>query len=113
MGGRPPASLTASTLRSYGVNKKVNKSGLTPTPPHQDLAAMINAGIGLAQGLAAARTMFGQEFQPSESRKAMVYFEGGDLRTLPAADQETLIKAASAVRDLPRVDLIARELSIL
>ena len=40
---------------------------------------MIDAGISLKHGLAAARLMYGQAFQPSESLKAMVYFEGGDL----------------------------------
>lgn len=40
---------------------------------------MLNAGVSLAHGLAAARLLFGPNFQPSESLKALVYHEDGDL----------------------------------
>jgi hypothetical protein len=56
--------------------------------------------------------MYGRSFQPSESLKAMVYFEGGDLHTLMQSEKEGLIVAASAVRDLPAVEIVSRELSI-
>ncbi len=79
---------------------------------YMDIAAMIAAGVRLDKGLAAARAMFGTNFQPSESLKAMVYFEGGDLRTLPREVKETLIEAASGVRALPPVGPLFRELSI-
>ncbi len=79
---------------------------------YMDIAAMIAAGVRLDKGLAAARAMFGTNFQPSESLKAMVYFEGGDLRTLPREVRETLIEAASGVRALPPVGPLFRELSI-
>jgi hypothetical protein len=77
-----------------------------------DIAAMIKAGVSLAKGLAAARVIYGQNFQPSESLKAMVYFEGGDLATLTAETKQILITAASAVRDLPHVEILSRELTL-
>lgn len=46
---------------------------------YRDIAAMVGAGVNMAQGLAAARALFGLSFQPGESLKAMVYFEDGDL----------------------------------
>lgn len=55
----------------------------------------------ILKGLAAARTMYGYDFQPSEALKALVYFEGGDLHSLCRDDQETLINASRVVRDLP------------
>lgn len=78
---------------------------------YQDIAAMLKAGVNLAKGLAAARALYGASFQPSESLKALVYFEGGDLQTLLPEDKEVLIKAVSAVRDLPVVRIAARGLS--
>jgi hypothetical protein len=36
---------------------------------YMDIAAMVKVGISLAKGLAAAREMFGESFQPSESLK--------------------------------------------
>ncbi|MGH8650918.1 MAG: hypothetical protein ACREYE_01495 [Gammaproteobacteria bacterium] len=54
--------------------------------------------------------MYGLAFQPSESLKAMVYFEGGDLNILSAEDKETLVNAGRRVRDLPNVQIAARRL---
>lgn len=78
---------------------------------YRDIAAMLRDGVSLAKGLAAARAMYGREFQPSESLKALVYFEGGDLHTLTSAEQETLIEAARSIRTLPPVVLASRELA--
>lgn len=36
----------------------------------------------------------------------MVYFEDGDLRTLPLEDKNILVNAVSAARELPRVALL-------
>jgi len=77
-----------------------------------DIAALIQAGVSLSKGLAAARNMWGDGFQPSESLKALVYYEGGDLHTLARDEQETLIVAASAVRNLPRVAVVSHALSV-
>jgi hypothetical protein len=68
---------------------------------YRDIAAMIKAGVNLAEGLAGASVMFGRNFQPSESLKAMTYFEGGDLHSLTTEEKEILINAAGSVRELP------------
>jgi hypothetical protein len=77
---------------------------------YRDVAAMINAGVSLARGLASARLFFGPNFQPSESLKALVYFDDGDLKTLTAAEKSTLINAVKDVRDLPEVMLLSKSL---
>ncbi len=76
-----------------------------------DIKALLESGVALDRGLSAARALFGPAFQPSESLKALVYFEGGDLHTLSQETKESLIRAARSVRDLPRVPLISRRLS--
>jgi hypothetical protein len=78
---------------------------------YRDVAAMVNAGVSLSLGLASARLLFGPNFQPSESLKALVYFNDGDLKTLTAAEKNTLVDAVSAVRDLPHVALRSSSLS--
>jgi len=75
---------------------------------YTDIAAMVEAGVSLAKGLAAAREMFGESFQPSESLKAMIYFEGGDLHLLKPETKETLAKVVSGIHKLPRIELAAR-----
>jgi len=77
---------------------------------YRDIAAMVTSGVSLAKGLAAAREIFGNQFQPSESLKAMVYFEDGDLFTLTQEEKNSLIHAVSAVRELPAVTILSRQL---
>lgn len=72
---------------------------------YKDIAAMVKAEISIAKGLASARAMYGLAFQPSESLKAIAYFEGGDLYTLNKDERQILIDAVSAVRELPDVDI--------
>jgi len=79
---------------------------------YEDIAAMLRAGVPLAQGLAAARLFFGGAFQPAASLRALTFFKGGDLARLVRRDRRALIEAAAAVGDLPRVALRARALAI-
>ena len=76
-----------------------------------DIVAMLRAGVSLAHGLSAARTLFGVNFQPSESLKAMVYFGDGDLATLTKSDRKCLIKAASEVMEFFPVEILSRRLT--
>ena len=78
---------------------------------YRDIAAMINAGISLARGLASARLLFGSNFQPSESLKALVYFNDGDLGTLSHSEKQTLVDEVKRIRELPQVSLISQSLS--
>jgi Nucleotidyl transferase AbiEii toxin, Type IV TA system len=78
---------------------------------YRDIAAMVGAGVNLSKGLAAARALYGVNFQPSESLKAMVYFDDGDLRTLAPGERTQLIQAARSVGDLPHIDVLAYTLT--
>jgi hypothetical protein len=80
---------------------------------YRDVSAMINAGVSLSHGLASARQLYGPNFQPSESLKALIYFNDGDLKTLTADEKKTLIAAVKAVRVLPDVALRSKSLSNL
>jgi len=78
---------------------------------YRAVAALLRAGVDLPRGLAAAEQMYGPAIQPSESLKALTYFQGGDLAELPQEDRETLVEAVQRVRELPQVTLISRDLS--
>jgi hypothetical protein len=77
---------------------------------YRDIAAMINAEVSISHGLAAARLIFGPNFQPSESLKALVYFGDGDLNTLTAEEKNILVNAVKTVRDLPEVTVLSTRL---
>jgi len=78
---------------------------------YRDIAAMINTGVSLSHGLASARLLYGPNFQPSESLKALVYFNDGDLKSLTSEEKKTLVNAAKGVSDLPEVRLISSSLT--
>lgn len=78
---------------------------------YRDVAAMIRNGVDLARALACARLLFGPNFQPSESLKALGYFDDGDLATLTPADRLTLVDATKAIRALPEVALVSKRLA--
>lgn len=79
---------------------------------YQDIAAMIRASSSLSRGLAGARVLYGSAFQPSESLKALVYFEGGDLHRLTSEDRTLLIEAAASVRTLPAIEIRSHSLAL-
>lgn len=78
---------------------------------YRDIAAMVNAGVNLAHGLASARLLYGPNFQPSECLKALIYFEDGDLNTLTRAEKVSLMQAVKALGSLPEVAIRSRHLT--
>lgn len=62
--------------------------------------------------IASAREMFGNEFQATESLKALTYFEGGDLNSLSLHEKNILIKAVGEVGDLPEASIVSNVLSM-
>jgi hypothetical protein len=79
---------------------------------YRDIAAMIKAGISLEYGLSSAQSLYGINFQPSESLKALVFFNDGDLHTLTKEERECLTSAVKNVRELPKVDVLSKSLII-
>ncbi len=78
---------------------------------YRDIVQMIGVGVDLARGLAAARELYGPNFQPSESLKAMTYFRDGDLATLSSGEKNSLVQAVRAIGALPPVVLRSRQLT--
>jgi hypothetical protein len=78
-----------------------------------DVAAMIRNGADLGKGLAGAAALYGKQFPPAESVKALTYFIGGDLEQLRQADRKTLLAAAQSLSicGLPHVSRISGELT--
>lgn len=79
---------------------------------YRDIAAMLRADVALDKGLAAAEVMFRPALQPSESLKALTYFDGGDLDALSVKDKSLLISAVNAVSDLPSSTLLSSRLAV-
>ena len=79
---------------------------------YKDIAAMLRSGASLENGMAEAAALYGKQFPPSESLKALTYFQGGDLQQLPQPDRETLLQAARtlSIRELPQIKRMSENL---
>jgi hypothetical protein len=62
-----------------------------------DLAAGLGAGLNLADGLSAARAVYGPTFSAVTALKALTYFEDGNLPSLPVQVRERLRRAAAGI----------------
>jgi hypothetical protein len=72
-----------------------------------DIDALLTYGaIDLPTALGAARAIYGMQFNPQNTLKALCYFEEGNLRRLPQPVKDRLVKAACEV-DLDRLPMIA------
>ncbi|MGH9793315.1 MAG: nucleotidyl transferase AbiEii/AbiGii toxin family protein [Candidatus Acidiferrales bacterium] len=68
-----------------------------------DIAALLRAGVGLAEGLGAAQAIFGPSFNPLISIKALMFYDDGDLSRLEPETRSKLTEAARTTdpRTLP------------
>jgi hypothetical protein len=78
---------------------------------YRDVLALLTHGVDLGRGLAAARAIYGRTFQPSESLKALAYFEEGDLATLSSQEKQALIAAAKGIKKLPSASILDKKLT--
>ena len=71
-----------------------------------DIDAMLTDGrIDLPTALASARALYGAQFNPQITLKALCYFDDGNVSRLPDAAKRRLARAAAAV-DLDRLPVI-------
>jgi len=65
---------------------------------YRDIAALLENGITLPKALSAAKAIYGDQFQPRTTLRALSYFADGDLPKLPASLQNALRSAAAGVK---------------
>jgi hypothetical protein len=78
-----------------------------------DLLAIINSshGITLPRAMAAARALYGEEYNPMMTVKSLNYFGDGDLHTLTNIQKEQLQKIASESFALPDIRRVSDNLA--
>lgn len=75
---------------------------------YRDLDAILRDGrIDLSTALASAQALYGPQFNPQIVRKALSFFDEGNLRRLSKATKDHLAKAVREV-DLDRLPTIVR-----
>lgn len=76
-----------------------------------DIAALTPQDSDLACGLSAASALYGSTFQPAEALKALVFFEDGDLESLPQGIREHLQTAVTHMGRLPATPAVVPQLT--
>lgn len=89
-----PGQFLVASLLDLGATKLKALLQRVEAKDYLDVAALLKAGIPLADILRAGRALFGDAFNPLVAKKALAYFEGGDLGTLDPATREVLSRAA-------------------
>lgn len=67
---------------------------------YRDIAALLRSGLTLETGLAAASALYGEQFSPVESLRAMQYLEGKEFAQLPEKDKKLLLSLKLPTRDI-------------
>lgn len=68
-----------------------------------DINAMLEHGLTLQDGLACASAVYGEQFDPATSLRALCSYRDGDLLQLPKAIKDRLTTTALTVEDIPVV----------
>ncbi|WP_306598002.1 nucleotidyl transferase AbiEii/AbiGii toxin family protein [Geothrix sp. 21YS21S-2] len=101
--------VAASLLDLMGTKLKVIQQR-AEKKDYLDIHAMLGRGVGLDEGLAAGKALYGKTFQPSEALKALAYFGDGDLGGLPADVRESLVRKSASVIDIPALTILSSRL---
>jgi hypothetical protein len=84
-----PLDLLATKLRTIWTRSQAKD--------FLDIDELLRQGTGLKDGLGAAYAVFGGEFNSHVSLRGLVYFEDGDLPSLPPPVKKRLVEAVNSV----------------
>lgn len=77
-----------------------------------DFLALLKSGITLDQAMAAAKAIYGEQYNPMLTLKSLAYFGDGDLYKLSPAQQARLTEAAAVARiNQPALARVSENLS--
>ena len=77
-----------------------------------DMAALLESGIKLADALGAARALYGEQFNPMITLKALNYFGDGDLPQLPDPVKQFLSTEAAQVKTIPTIPRLSDRIAM-
>jgi predicted nucleotidyltransferase component of viral defense system len=101
----------ASLLDLAGTKAKVVLQR-AESKDYLDLLAIVKSGINLSQAMAAARVLYGKQYNSMLTIKSLTYFGDGDLYKLTPSQKNQLTQIASSQKfDLPSIQKLSNELS--
>lgn len=100
----PDRVLAVASLLDLAATKVAVIQQRAERRDYLDLAALLTAGVGLDEALAAAQALFRDQFNPMISLKALSYFGDGDLPRLPDSVKQALSRQAADLKRIPRLE---------
>ncbi len=97
--------LDLSGMKAAVVQKRAEKKD------YLDIDAILTSGqINLPEALAAAKAIYGGNFNPESTLKALCYFGDGNVGSLPVDVKQRLVKAATQVDldEMPVLDSLSK-----
>ncbi|MCC6679793.1 MAG: nucleotidyl transferase AbiEii/AbiGii toxin family protein [Phycisphaeraceae bacterium] len=93
--------LLIASLLDIAATKMASVQNRSEAKDYQDIHALLRAGLTLERMLAAALGVYGPNFNPAITLKALVYFEDGDLPGLSEPICRQLTHAATDIGPIP------------
>jgi predicted nucleotidyltransferase component of viral defense system len=97
----PDGVLSVATLRDIAGCKMAVIQTRSEAKDYLDIFALLAHGVGVPEMLGAAQAIYGEQFFPMISLRALAWFRDGDLPNLPENVKEALRRAAGDVRKIP------------
>lgn len=98
-----PNAIAIASLEDLYATKLAAAIERSEAKDYVDIAALLAHGLSLGYGLGCARAFYGAHFNVALPLKALIYYEDGDLPSLPTATREALAEAVRGVRQIPDV----------
>ena len=92
-----PNAIAIASMEDLCATKLLAVVQRSEAKDYLDIAALLAHGFPLEYGLGCARAFYGANFNAALPLKALVYFEDGDLPSLPAAVRAALTRAVEQV----------------
>ncbi len=100
---KAPTGLKVASLLDLAGTKAAVVQRRAEAKDYIDMAAILSeGGVSLPLALASAQAIYGAQFDPQNTLKALVFFEEGNLRQLTEAVRKQLV---DAVRDVDLSDV--------
>jgi hypothetical protein len=94
----PDNKIQVASMLDVAATKLATIQQRAQARDYEDLAAIVGAGISLAEALGAAAAAYGKDFNGALSLKALTYFGDGDLPNLSPVTQAKLRALAGQVK---------------
>jgi len=107
----PDNEIQVASMLDVAATKLATIQQRAQARDYEDLAAIVGAGISLAEALGAAAAAYGKEFNGALSLKALTYFGDGDLPNLSPTTQTTLRALAGQV-SLKQIPLMQARIGV-